>query len=285
MPESLQLGSSGPEVPRLIALLSAQGCAPRLSDGGMPTAFDRNVQNMVLYFQMTHQGRNGQWLAVDGSVGADTWWALENATGAPQRSFLEVGIPADITGPRRTILETAVRQHGICEDPGRPNRGAEVDKFLPREATKVATAEGPPWCCYFASWVVRQALGEHPVGRPLASVYEAWANARKLRRWEPNVSGHVPTPGDAFVILHGEPEKGYCQGHIGFVLQVAADGKSINTVEGNCGNRVKIAMRSLADPQLKGFINVVGDHPPFTRGSLRGAVNVSRVGTRGDPAG
>jgi hypothetical protein len=91
----------------------------------------------------------------------------------------------------------------------------------------------------------------------------------------------VPTPGDAFVILHEDPETvDWCTGHIGFVLQVAEDGKSINTVEGNCGNRVKIGRRVLADPKLRGFINIVGDHPEFDRGSLRGAKDVGGSGTR-----
>ena len=99
------------------------------------------------------------------------------------------------------------------------------------------------------------------------------------RKWEPN-DGRVSTPGDAFVILHKDPKKGWCTGHIGFVLQVAKNGKSINTVEGNCGNRVKIGRRELSDPMLRGFINFYGDHPDFTRGSLRGAKELGSQRTR-----
>jgi hypothetical protein len=128
--------------------------------------------------------------------------------------------------------------------------------------------------------VIREAFGEHILGEPVASCHTAWQHATKHGRWEPNDGQHVPIPGDAFLILHEDPTKGWCTGHIGFVLQVAEDAKSINTVEGNCGNRVKIGRRLLSDPKLRGFINIAGDHPNFLRGSLRGAPDLGKSGTR-----
>ena len=107
----------------------------------------------------------------------------------------------------------------------------------------------------------------------------AWKRANQKGFWEPN-DGRTPTPGDAFVILYKDPALGWCTGHIGFVLQVSRNGKSINTVEGNCGNRVKIGKRSLSDPNIRGCINFFDDHPEFTRGSLRGAKNLGALGTR-----
>lgn len=276
MHETVRFGSTGPAVGKLAELLTKHGCGPKPPvDADNPT-FDRAVENMALYFQMTHQGLDGEWLAVDGVVGKGTWWALENATGEAQRSFLEAGIPTGITGKRRAILETAVKQHGVREDPHRPNRGSEVDRFIPQDNLENA----PPWCCYFASWVTREVFGDDPVGKPVASCYKAWQHANKLGRWEPN-DGRVPTPGDAFVILTKDPDTvDWCTGHIGFVLQVAEDGKSVNTVEGNCGDRVKIGRRELADPKLRGFINIAGDHPDFVRGSLRGAKGLGSSRTR-----
>ncbi|HSG81729.1 MAG TPA: CHAP domain-containing protein [Gemmatimonadota bacterium] len=279
MASTIRFGSKGKEVAQLVALLTKQGCAPVTPVTGSEPEFNRDVENMVLYFQMTHQGKDGKWLDVDGVVGPGTWWALENATGEPQRSFLEAGIPEGITDKRRAILEAAVKQHGVREEGSKPNRGKDVDKFLPKDFVKSPKSEGPPWCCYFASWVVKEAYGEHPLGEPVASVHTSWQLAKKHGHWEPN-DGRLPTPGDAFVLLHDDPEKGWCTGHIGFVLQVAPDGKSINTVEGNCGNRVKIGRRELSDPMMKGFINVVGDHPEFERGSLRGAPDLGKSGTR-----
>lgn len=278
MPSTLRFGVSGPEVAKLVLLLTRQGCAPKPPVTSSAPAFGVAVENMVLYFQMTHQGPDGHWLDVDGIVGDHTWWALEHATGAPQRSFLEVGIPGGIEGGRRALLETAVREHGVREDASRPNRGDDVDRFFPESAC-TPSGEGPPWCCYFVSWVTKRALGRYPLGERIGSCHVAWKRANARGLWEPN-DGRAPTPGDAFVILHQDPSGGWCTGHIGFVLQVSRDGKSVNTVEGNCGNRVKIGRRSLGDPHLRGFVNFFGDHPDFTRGSLRGAKDLGAAGTR-----
>ncbi|MFQ5545946.1 MAG: CHAP domain-containing protein [Acidiferrobacterales bacterium] len=280
MPSTLQFGSKGPEVATLVKLLTKQGCPPRPPVTSGEPKFGRAIENAVLYFQMTHQGADKKWLDIDGVVGRDTWWALKHATGAPQRSFLEVGIPKGITGLRRAVLETAVKQHGVREDAKQPNRGSEVDKFLPPGLTSSPSKKGAPWCCYFVSWVTKKAFGKYPLGERVGSCYVAWSRARKQRRWEPNDGRRVPTPADAFVILHDDPKKGWCTGHIGFVLQVAKNGKSINTVEGNCGNRVKIGRRELGDPTLRGFINFYGDHPQFTRGSLRGPKDLGKSRTR-----
>ncbi len=279
MPSTLKFGNKGPEVASLVKLLTKHGCTPRPPVTSSAPKFGRAVENMVLYFQMTHQGPGGKWLDVDGVVGKDSWWALKKATGQAQRSFLEAGIPKGISGQRRAILETAVKEHGVREDRNRANRGNEIDKYLPRNAVASASKPGPPWCCYFVSWVLKEVFGKHLLGQPVASVHTAWQHAKQRKRWEPK-NGQGPTPGDAFVILHKDPRQGWCTGHIGIVLQVARNGKSFNTVEGNCGNRVKIGRREVGDPLLRGFINIIGDHPEFTHGSLRGAKNLGKQGTR-----
>ena len=280
MPATLRFGSKGQDVARLVKLLEKRGIPPRPPVTAAAPAFGRAIENSVLYFQMTHQGENGKWLGVDGVVGPATWWALNNATGKNQRTFLEAGIPRGIEGLRRQLLETAVKQHGVRESKTRANRGKEVDKFLPSWITNDPHREGLAWCCYFVSWVARQVYGRHILGQPVASCWVAWKRAREKNRWIHNDGRQLPTPGDAFVMLYGDPHKGRCSGHIGFVLQVAKNGKSINTVEGNCGNRVKIGLRQLGDPTIKGFINIVGDRPEFTRGLLRGAKNLGASGTR-----
>lgn len=279
MPSVLKFGTQNLEVAKLVQMLKAHGCAPSPPVTAAVPKFGRAIENMVLYFQMTHQGRTGEWLEVDGIVGEDTWWALENATGDAQRSFLETGIPMGIEGDRRKILETAVKEHGVREDPGRPNRGDEVEKYYPASWVSDPDDEGPAWCCFFMSWVTKQALGRYVMGELLWSCYTAWERAVSQGKWEEKNGSH-PTPGDAFVILHKKPELGRCTGHIGFVLQVAGDGRTFNTVEGNCGNRVKIGKRSLSDPNLRGFINFFGDHPEFVRGSLRGAKRLDPADTR-----
>lgn len=276
----LRFGSRGPEVARLVELLSSHGYIPYPKVTSASPRFGRAIENMVLYFQMTHQGPSGEWMDVDGIVGGDTWHALQTDHQNSQRSFLEVGIPDGITGLRRQILEIAVKEHGVCEDAGIPNRGSEVDKYLPADRTSDPSEAGPAWCAYFASWVTREAFGKHVLGQPVASVWTAYQRARQNGRWTSN-GGDTPAPGDLFVNLKDESYPStWTTGHIGFVLQVSKDGKSINTVEGNCGNRVKIGLRHLDDPLTRGFINVAGDKPTFARGSLRGPRNVGPNRTR-----
>jgi hypothetical protein len=63
-------------------------------------------------------------------------------------------------------------------------------------------------------------------------------------------------------------ERGRGRGHIGFVLRISHDGAQINTVEGNCGNRVKLGLRDLSDPEIVGFIDNLKDEnaSDFDRG-------------------
>lgn len=280
MPGVLKFGSKGANVASLVRLLEERGIPPRPPVTAAEPTFGRAIENSVLYFQMTHQDEDGNWLEVDGVVGPSTWWSLKHTAERNQRSFLKAGIPKGIEGKRRGLLETAVKQHGVREDPRRRNRGKEVDKFLPTEITADKHRAGQPWCCYFVSWVAREVYGRHILGRPVASCHVAWRRATEKGRWIANDGRKLPTPGDAFLILHADPKKGWCTGHIGLVLQVSKDGKSINTVEGNCGDRVKIGTRHLSDPQLRGFINIVGDRPVFERGMLRGAKSLGRSRTR-----
>ncbi|UCF19121.1 MAG: CHAP domain-containing protein [Gemmatimonadota bacterium] len=192
MPATLKFGDQSPDVAKLVDLLTKRGCAPVPPVITSQPKFGRAIENMVLYFQMTHQ----------------------------------------------------------------------------------------PWCAYFAFWVLKEIYGKHLLGEPVAAVWSAYKHALEHKPREPN-DGRTPTPGDAFVILHGDDYKqNRCTGHIGFLLQVADDGKSFNTIEGNCGNRVKVGTRAISDPKLRGFINIVGDRPTFKRGSLRGAQNVGKSGMR-----
>ena len=93
--------------------------------------------------------------------------------------------------------------------------------------------------------------------------------------------GYMPIPGDAFVMLYrnsrGQPTG---MGHIGFVLRVQESGgraTAINTLEGNCGNRVKLGRRDLASPDIVGFINnFPADEQP--QGWERGLVGANATG-------
>jgi hypothetical protein len=171
-------------------------------------------------------------------------------------------IPAGVPPLRRKILALALDEHakGVREVPAGSNRGPELDKYLP-DFTKKLGKPGPPWCCFFYSWVVREALGVWPLGRRHGSCSAARVGAAKLGLWLPAqaaLANHHVMPGDAFILARG---------HIGFVLRLSDT--HMNTIEGNTGHRLKIGMRELADPQLLGFINnVPTERAPFARGVL-----------------
>jgi hypothetical protein len=170
------------------------------------------------------------------------------------------------------VLETALAEHtkGVAERPDGSNRGPEVDKYLP-SSLREGNAAGPPWCCFFYSWVVHEALRRWPLGTQVGSCAEARRRAGQLSLWKPkSMPNSEPIPGDAFVM-----DRGGGHGHIGFVLRVSEDGKQINTIEGNCGNRVKLGLRNLADPEIVGYINDVQNE--LTSTFDRGIVLVQNV--------
>jgi hypothetical protein len=258
----LWLGSQGSAVVELARLLQAHGFALEESaaDG-----FGPELEECVQDFQRTHLGPDGRFLEVDGVVGPKTWWALAHASGAAQRSYIEAAPPRGLTPLRRRLLEVALAEHarGVAELPDGSNRGPDVDRYLPGWLTE-RPGPGPAWCCFFYSWVVKSALHHWPLGQREGNCMQARARAGALGLWTPLGSrGERPLPGDAFVM-----NRGGGRGHIGFVLRVSQDGTQINTLEGNCGNRVKLGLRELRDSEISGFIDNVPSEAPldFERG-------------------
>jgi hypothetical protein len=263
------VGSSGPAVEVLVGLLRAQGFWP--STAG-PAEFTPELELAVKDFQRTHIGPDKAFLSADGVIGPNTWWALHHPSGRDQQSGIVATIPVGVGPRRRRVLEVALSEHakGVAEQPDGSNRGPDVERYLPTWVRE-GSAAGPPWCCFFYSWVVREALGEWPLGARVGSCAQARSRAGQRSLWKPkSMAGSEPIPGDAFVM-----DRGGGHGHIGFVLRVSEDGKQINTVEGNCGNRVKLGLRSLADPEIVGYIAVVEDEP--TTAFERGIVLVDNV--------
>lgn len=232
------------------SLMRSQGFYSGRIDG----YFGSQTTSATRYFQMTHLGPDGEQLKVDGFVGANTWWAGENPSGAAQKSNIQPKTPAGLTEARRKVLGFAQKEHanGTHESPDGSNWGDGVIKIL--------EGVGPnPWCCYFVWWVWMQAFGEWLWGARHGSVKTAWrvakANGAAFAK-----DKYTPRPGDFFVILYRNKHGNLTgTGHIGFVLSVAPDGKSFNTVEGNTGNRVKVGLRKISESTLIGFINPYGD--------------------------
>lgn len=262
----LREGMTHPAVARVKGILAAHG----YWKGPVPASGNRfgpKLTEAVTYFQQTHINQHGKPCGVDGEIGPETWWALNHPSGLPQRSGIRAAIPAGLSEAREKVLRVALSQHGVKEVPSGSNRGPKVDKYLPSFWLKLP---GPAWCCFFFSWCDLTAFGRYSLGHREGSCRKAIERAKAKGIWVPSDRAGEPVPGDAFVMLYG---KG---GHIGWVLRGAPE--EFNTVEGNCGNRVKQGLRDW-DERVVGFIDVCGDRAFVkTTDYERGVVAAESVG-------
>lgn len=272
----LKFGKSGDEVKVLQSLLQSQG----YFSGAVLGNFREKTRQAVIYFQQTHLGRDGKPLEADGEVGDDTWWALYHPSGGPQTSGIPSVPPDGLTPLRAKVLDLAAAEHqaGVREDPDGSNWGDGVVKYLKEGGS------GPDfWCCFFWSWCVHHATNEYPFGQPMGHVLTTWRQA-KAKGWAREKDKYSPVPGDAFVLLYTKAGKLTGSGHIGFVLRVdrKTNAGAFNTVEGNCGNRVKVGRREMDQSTLVGFINQYADdeQPTNWETGLIAADDVAGEGTR-----
>lgn len=180
-------------------------------------------------------------------------------------------IPAGLGPQRQRILEVALAELDVCEDPPCSNRGPRIDQYKPAWAR----TEPHPWCAWFVTWVLKKALGKVPTGRRRGGVAALRRDARRAGLWLPKHL-HSPMPGDAFVM-----DTGGGKGHIGFVLRVSPEGDRISTVEGNSGDCVRIGTRDLTGERIVGWIDTVPDEScaGYERGLIDGE-DVAAKGTR-----
>ena len=273
----LKFGQDGDEVKLLQSLLQSQG----YFTGAVLGHFQEKTRQAVIYFQQTHLGPNGQPLEVDGKVGDNTWWALYHPSGAAQRSNIPSHPSGGLTPMRAKVMDVAAAEHqaSVHEDPDGSNWGDGVIKYL-QEGDSMAN----PWCCFFWSWCVHHAIGDYPFGKAMGHVLTTWQKA-KGQGWAKEKKSYSPVPGDAFVMLYQDKAgKLVGTGHIGFVLRVdkATNAKAFNTIEGNCGNRVKVGLRQIDQSTLVGFINQypVEEQPTDWQTGLITADQVADLGTR-----
>ena len=204
-----------------------------------------------------------------------TKWALKHPTGKAQRSNLKGKIPRGVDGQRREILELALGEHAknVRERPNGSNRSKDIDKYFPKWLrNKLEKGEkGPPWCAFFVNWNFNTVMGYRPWGSYLGSCKALVKAAQKRDDCHVFSDPAMAAPGDIFVILHGST------GHTGIVLRKNKQSTKINTVEGNCGNRVKVGLRDTAD--LTWFISVL-PAPDKSSSPLLKAADVGKAGTR-----
>lgn len=245
--ELLERGMSGDDVREIQSLLKRQGW---YFDGEPRGNFGPLTEDAVIDFQQTHLGNDGEWLEVDGIVGPQTLWAINNPSGDAQRSFIDASIPDGLSDIRDKQLEAALGywRRGVHEVPDGSNQGDGVDQFI--------TGYGPvPWCMLFVSHCDLQTNGGWALGRREAGTYNAWKKSTDLGIYFAK-DVYTPVPGDWFLMQYRRDDGSFKgTGHVGFVLRVSKDGLSFQTVEGNAGNRVAVKTRYISQRTLIGFVN------------------------------
>lgn len=262
---TLKRGATGHDVMLLQQMLQSQGFFNAVTGGN----FLDQTYAAVVHFQQTHQDRFGEWLEPDGVVGPETWWALAHPSGQPQRSNLaqaDTDPQADRNDNRIRLLRWAETEHskGIKEIPDGSNWSPRIAQYLAQGGVKVAA----PWCAAFVCCASWEALGRCVFGHMAhcESIYNVCKKNGSLTK--------TPYPGHAFIMLHGDGT-----GHMGLVYRISGDGTRINTIEGNCGNRVKLGERALSS--FAGFIDLVQEkvRPVFPVG-LVSAVSTDHAADR-----
>jgi len=253
-------------------LLSREQASGRLSKQGV---HDGSLTSRLAYFQTTHLGPNGKPLEVTGQLDESTSWALNKPTGKAQKSNLEPKIPRGLPDDRKAILELAIGEHarGVKERPNGSNRSKEIDKYFPEylRAKLLENEDGPAWCAFFVNWDITTVFGERPWGGYIGSCKRLVEAAQRSDKCSVFSDPQLAAPGDIFVILHGST------GHTGLVLRKNKESTKINTVEGNCGNRVKVGLRETKD--ITWYISVCSP-PAVLHSPLLSVADVGSAGTR-----
>jgi hypothetical protein len=244
----LKFGDAGSLVIELKETLRRNGYTPSPGD-----VLDSATIAQLEVFQLQHLGPSGEFMACTGLVDADTWWALDNATGEAQRSGLKAPSDHELTPARSHLLDLLAKEHAkpVFEVPDGSNGSPDIDGYWGNTGVK-----GLAWCCAFVSTMLKRTLGLYPIGgRHHTGVQVMWFAARDL-----GMAVTDPKPGDVFIQI-----KSQGQGHTGFVVGVSEDGQTIFTCEGNCGNRLKMGRR--ARGTIDHFIDCIDDRQSldFTR--------------------
>jgi hypothetical protein len=183
--------------------------------------FDNQMVSAVKQFQSQHTDINGNPLIADGVIGPITWEIL----------FLQQIIVNPITSPLlKKVLQKAVSQIGVMEQPPGSNRGPEVEKYL----RSVGLGGGYAWCMAFIYWVFDDVCKAEGIPHPLVKtggVLNQWNQTTQTKILVENAVNNpsLIKPGAIFIINHGG---GF--GHAGIVEEV--NGGILKTIEGNTNN-------------------------------------------------
>lgn len=235
----LKYGSREPAVVLLKRLLADQGAYK----GTYSEYFGPKTEGFVKTFQAQHLGPEGKYLVVDGVVGPNTAWALENATGDAQRSFIDPVIPGGLDGPRLESVELAVREYrkGIKEVPNGSNWGPEISKY--------GGKRGWAWCALFVTWVLRQ---EKVINFKQPSTWSLlqWAIRNDYARGLSVIpEKRIWQPGNLMLWQHQSSNGSWTKtGHVSMIIRIELKHNMVsrvNTIGGNEGNRLKYGIRDV----------------------------------------
>ena len=227
---TLIIGMSGTAVGELHQMLLEAN--EQIDAGELRTqTFGPSTKSAVLDFQSSHVDPKGRPLGQDGVVGPVTLASLKNPR-EPVERFTADGWRIDLNECRpqeRVVVETAVSQIGVKEDPPGSNRGPKIDLYTGKEWF------GSPWCMLWISYCWKYADGGSPFGK-LASAYKikSWGEAKG--RILP--ANELARPGDIGVIMRAQG-----RGHVALISGKEVPGEKLFAIEGNCGNACRATVR------------------------------------------
>ena len=142
------------------------------------------------------------------------------------------------------LVEVALTQDGVTENPKGSNSGPEVNEYL----KSVGLKPGFSWCMAFVYWCANKAYGTENKLVKTAGVLDQW------NKIDYKYKSKTPQVGSIFIMDFGGGK-----GHTGIVTEVK--GSTIYTIEGNSndeGSRegYEVCRRIRQISSCKGFINI-----------------------------
>jgi len=271
---ALRAGITNPEDPR----------AKEFWVDGDPGAWTKEA---VIHFQLRHIGPNK--IPLDeteklGTVGEETWWALEHCEGDSQHQWIPaVGLVSKGLGQAIVEVWEHYINKGLIEIPLGSNRGPVIEGLDPKNEGgidvwtgykgKASSIKGPAWCCWSRTGIERETalivLGKDLYFQGHTGLCYAnyqWGKKKGYFATKDDViTGRAKLPVGAAMIMN----YGGTRGHTGTVAGIKYQGDlpvQIETREGNISDRGGRRIRSLKADSIKWFIispEITSNNPDY----------------------
>ncbi len=208
-----------------------------------------------------------------------------------QAALSDIRIPRGVPNEILRSLASGIMDLGLREIPPGSNRspinkdtGRGIDRYQPARLVGKGSPSRLPdmaWCSAAADTWWHDGFGRYilttpsmPDGKLERGSDKAKDIAKAMGIWI-HAGSESPQPGDSFVLIHGVDTPGFNKGHRGMVLRVSEDGKTIQTIEGNARNAVRLIQRSVPGigetpkpEQVLGYIRPMGTFTGWEKGLL-----------------